>query len=135
MKKTKKSVKREIHYVMGIAFPKTDFTKLLSIEHIRATQEFDHRRARLLEKFIKELGGLYEDSESQKNKHSYLKMAADQMYDLEQKIGMEFHKPSPPLFMSVTHGYILAELCEIRGLMNCSINCADKESSGDTNDG
>lgn len=51
----------------------------------------------------------------------YLKMAADALYDLDEKIGMEFHNKTPRLFMTCTHGYILAELCEIRALISAAL--------------
>lgn len=109
-------------HIMGIAFPRNDFTKALAHAHVCAVQEYDHRRANALERFIIELGGLYETSPKQAKKHSYLKLASDQLYDLDNKIGLEFHKQTPPLFLTATHGYILAELTEIRGLINCAIN-------------
>lgn len=131
MKKARKELPKApkpIH-TMGVVLPRNDLTKELVHQHVVAVQEYDHRRAHLLENFIIDLGNLYKDSSAQKKKYSYLKMAVDQLYDLDDKIGLEFHKPSPPLFMVSTHGYILAELTEIRALLNCAINCNEKESN------
>lgn len=112
-------------YIMGVVLPRNDFTKLLVNQHVRAVQEMDHRRAHLVENFILDLGNLYKAK--QPKKHSYLKQASDLLYDLDENIGMEFHGKTPRLFMATTHGFILAELCEIRGLINCAINCNEKE--------
>lgn len=113
-------------HTMGVTLPRNDFTKELVHQHVVATQEYDHRRALLIENFIIDLGNCYKLSPEQKKSQSYLKMASDQLYDLDDKIGMEFHEKTPRLFMATTHGYILAELCEIRGLLNCAINCNEK---------
>jgi hypothetical protein len=112
--------------IMGVVLPRNDFTKLLVNQHVVAVQEYDHRRAEILERFIVDLGNCYKLSAEQKQRQSYLKMASDMLYELDDKIGMEFHKPSPPLFLTATHGYILAELCEIRALINCAINTNEK---------
>ena len=115
-------------HTMGVVLPRNDFTKLLVNQHVVATHEYDHRRAHLLERFIVDLGNLYaKPSKKTKQRQSYLKMASEMLYDLEDKIGMEFHSATPRLFMSCKHGYILAELCEIRGMINASINCNEKE--------
>lgn len=114
---------------MGVVLPKNDLTQAVVREHVRAVQEFDHRGAHLLERFVRDMANLHKTTDDQKKKHSYLKMAADQLYDLDNKVALEFHKPSPPLFMTATHGYILAELCEIRGLLNAAINCNETEHS------
>ena len=114
-------------HTMGVVLPRNDFTKLLVNQHVVATQEHDHRRSELLERFIVDLGNLYaKPNKKRKQRHSYLKMASDLLYELDDKIGMEFHSAAPRLFMSCTHGYILAELCEIRGLLNCAINVNEK---------
>lgn len=91
-----------------------------------AVQEYDHERANLIEEFVLKLGNIY--NKDNKKKHSYLKMASDLLYELDDKIGMEFHNKQPRMFLSVTHGYILAEICEIRALINCAINTNEKEA-------
>jgi hypothetical protein len=112
-------------HTMGVVLPRNALNKELVHQHVVATQEYDHRRAELIANFIVDLGNLYK--ETQPKKMSYLKIAAEQLYDLDEKIGMEFHTKTPRLFMSVSHGFILAELCEIRSLINCAINCNEKE--------
>lgn len=124
-----KTAKNPVIRTIGFVLPKNDLTTALVREHVQATQEFDHRRAEFIKRTIIDMANLYKTTEAQTKKHSYLKMAADQLYDLDNKVALEFHKPSPPLFMVSTHGYILAELCEIRGLLNCAINSNEKSAS------
>ena len=112
--------------IMGVILPRNDFTKLLVNQHVVATQEYDHRRAELLERFIVDLGNCYKLSAEQEQRQSYLKMADELLYVLDDKIGLEFHDSTPRLFMSTTHGYILAYLSEIRCLINASINSNEK---------
>jgi hypothetical protein len=85
---------------------------------VLAVQEYDHERANLIEEFVLKLGNIY--NKDNKKKHSYLKMATDLLYELDDKIATEFFKPTKSL--SDVQGSILAELCEIRALINCAIN-------------
>lgn len=110
-------------HTMGVVLARNDLSKALVRAHVAATQEYNHEKAKLLEDFIVALGNLHK---KQPKKHSYLKWASDQLYDLDDRVAKEFQKPTPPLFMASTHGYILAELCEIRQLINCAVNTNEK---------
>jgi hypothetical protein len=117
--------KTKTTFVMGYRLPDTTLIRVLSRAHVVATQEYDHRTAHLLEKFIHDYANRHK--ETQPKKKSYLKIALDQLYELDNRIGLEFHKTTPPLFMASTHGYILAEIAEIRALINCAVNCNEMD--------
>lgn len=128
LKKAKKDLPKAPKpiYTMGVILPRTELNQLLVRAHVSAVHEYDHRRAELLENFILDLGNLYK--ETQPKKMNYLKKAAEILYELDDRVGLEFHKPTPPLFMVSTHGYILAELAEIRALINSAINTNEKSN-------
>lgn len=121
--KKRKTVKRTglpkapppIH-TMGVVLPRNALNKELVHQHVVATQEYDHRRAELIANFIVDLGNLYK--ETQPKKMSYLRKAAEQLYDLDDKLGRGI--------LGDETGLIRAELCEIRLLLNAAINTNEK---------